>query len=271
MKKPRGRQRGAGRLDRQLRLGAARLGLVVGLVVIWEGLTRSGLVSSPAVVPGSEVLRTAFDVVGEAATWTALGQTLISWFTGLALCALIGVPVGALLGSRKTVYATVRVVLEFLRATPPVVVIPFVLLFFGPTQEMKIVLIVLGAVWPLLVQTMYGVHDLDPVMIETARAYRMRGWPFARSVALPGVLPYVITGARISAVLALLLAIGSEMITSAPGLGREILFAQTNGATRVLYGLILIAGLLGITLNMGFARFEKWALHWHPSQRTAHS
>jgi ABC-type nitrate/sulfonate/bicarbonate transport system permease component len=251
-----------------LRLQAARV--VFGLAVLfgWEALTRSGALTSSAFVPTSVVLESLQSVLTLTDLRSALAQTLTSWGIGLGLCVVIGVPVGAVLGSRSGVYSTVRVTLEFMRATPPVVLIPFVLLFFGPTQEMKIILITLGAIWPLLIQTMYGVHDIDPVVSETARLYRIRGRVLASKVVLPSVTPYVMTGLRVSGVLALLLAIGSEMITSAAGLGRQIVFAQTVGAMSTMYAYIIIVGVLGVAFSTLCNLADKRVLYWHPSMRS---
>lgn len=250
-----------------LRLQVTRIGLAVALLVLWEWVVRSGLVSNSALVPTSEVLSSLRSILGQSQFWSALWQTLISWSIGLALCVIIGVPLGALFGSRAGLYSTVRFTLEFLRATPPVVLIPFMLLFFGPTQEMKIFLITLGAVWPMLIQAMYGVHDIDPVVSETTKLYRVRGRHLVGRVVLPSVTPYLMTGLRVAGVLALLLAIGSEMITSAAGLGRQIIYAQTTGAMNIMYAYIVIAGILGILFNILCTVLDRTVLHWHPSMR----
>lgn len=253
--------------DSPLRVNAARVGLIVACLVGWELLTRLRILDNPAFVPASDIVRALWDVLWTKVLWTALGDTLTSWLVGLVLCVAIGVPLGVLFGWRASVYRSVRFLVEFFRSTPPVVLIPFVLLFFGPTQEMKIVLVVAGAVWPILIQTMYGVHDVDGTLLQTSKAYRIGGWRFVAQVLMPSVSPYVITGARVTAVLALLLAIGSEMVTSAPGLGREILMAQSGGSMGLMYALIVIAGLLGMALNFAFSKLERKVLAWHPSQR----
>ncbi|UUZ61836.1 ABC transporter permease subunit [Nocardioides sp. B-3] len=84
---------------------------------------------------------------------------------------------------------------------------------------------------------------------------------------MPTISPYPVTGARVSAVLALLLTIGSEMVTSAPGLGRAIFDAQTNNDLAGMYALIVVAGVLGLAVNSVFFFIERKALAWHPSQR----
>lgn len=257
------RTAGAGRCSNL----APQLALVVLLLASWDLLVRTGVLPASGAVRLSGIAGALGDVVFTAALWTAVGDSLTSWLVGLAVCVLVGVPLGALLGWRDGVYRSVRLVLEFVRATPPVVLIPFVLLFFGPSQEMKIFLVVLGGVWPILIQSMYGVHDLEGTLVHTARAYRIRGPRFFASVLMPTVLPYLLTGARVSAVLGLLLTIGSEMVTSAPGLGRAIFDAQTSNDLAGMYALVVVAGVIGLLVNTVFTVIERKVLSWHPSQR----
>lgn len=243
------------------------LAVVALLLALWELGCRTGTLPSTGFVPLGEIASGLAEAVTEGDFWNALRDSLLSWFAGLAICLAIGVPLGALLGWSDALYRSVRMVLEMVRSTPPVVLIPFVLLFFGPSQEMKVVLVVLGAVWPVLIQSMYGVRDVDGVLVQTARSYRVRRARFFGAIVMPSILPYVITGARVSAVMALLLTIGSEMVTSAPGLGREIFDAQSNNDLAGMYALIVVAGILGMVLNTSFSTLERKALGWHPSQR----
>jgi len=244
-----------------------QIGLALGVLLVWEAVTQLGVVTNSALVPTSEILESLASVVVQGTTWAALGQTILSWAVGLGICIIVGVPLGALFGSRAGIYSTVRFTVEFLRATPPVVLIPFMLLFFGPTQEMKIILVVLGSIWPLIIQAMYGVHDIDPVVMETAKVYRVRGRLLAFKVVLPSITPYVMTGVRVAGVLALLLTIGAEMITSANGVGRQILYAQSASAMDRMYAYIVIAGVLGIVFNMLVAFADRRVMSWHPSLR----
>jgi ABC-type nitrate/sulfonate/bicarbonate transport system permease component len=245
-----------------------RVALVVGLLAMWELLVRTGVLPASGFVPLRGITSALGDQVTTGAFWTALKDSLTSWLVGLAICIAIGVPFGALLGWRDGIYRSVRLVLEFLRSTPPVVLIPFVLLFLGPSQEMKICLVVLGGVWPILIQSMYGVHGVEGTLVHTARAYRIRGLRFFNSILMPTISPYLVTGARVSAVLALLLTIGSEMVTSAPGLGRAIFDAQTNNDLAGMYALIVVAGVIGLLVNTVFSVIERRVLSWHPSQRS---
>ena len=118
--------------------------------------------------------------------------------------------------------------------------------------------------WQVLVQVLHGVADVDPVARDTARSYRLSGWSRVRHLIWPTALPYVITGIRLAASVALILTITGELIIGTPGLGKEIAIAQTSGAVPAMYALVLVTGLLGVLVNLVTRSAERLVLAWHP-------
>jgi ABC-type nitrate/sulfonate/bicarbonate transport system permease component len=206
-------------------------------------------------------------LLGEASFWTAVGNTMQGWALGLAIAAAIAIPVGIVVGSGRLLYRALRGVIEFLRPIPSVALIPLAVLVWGSGLESKVFLAAFAATWPLLMQTLYGVQDVDPVATDTARSFGFsRGQRLLR-VTLPSSIPYIATGVRISAAVALILAVTAELVIGSPGLGREINLARQGGAVDDLYALIAVTGLLGWAMNAVFTRAERRVLHWHPSHR----
>jgi ABC-type nitrate/sulfonate/bicarbonate transport system permease component len=114
---------------------------------------------------------------------------------------------------------------------------------------------------------MYGVQDVDPVAQETARSFRMGWWSRVRHLVWPTALPYVLTGVRLAAAVALILAITAELVIGSPGLGNRIGAAQSGGAVATMYALVLVTGGLGVTVNLLARLLERRVLRWHPSIR----
>jgi len=114
---------------------------------------------------------------------------------------------------------------------------------------------------------MYGVHDVDPVAQETARSFGMGWWSRVRHLVWPTALPYVLTGVRLAAAVALILAITAELVIGSPGLGNRIGSAQSGGAVATMYALVLVTGVLGVAVNLLARLLERRVLHWHPSVR----
>lgn len=201
------------------------------------------------------------------AFWVGLWNTISSWALGLALTIVIAVPLGILLGSVRAARLSSRFLVDFLRSVPKIAILPIFVLLLGPNLEMKLLLIVYGAMWPVMLQTMYGVADVDKVIKDTAFTYRLSIFQRVVYVIAPSTLPYLLTGFRIATVSALLLAVSAEVLGSAPGLGLELILADLNGNMSLMYAYVLMLGLLGVAIHVGTGLLQRTLLRWHPSVR----
>lgn len=243
------------------------LGLLI-FAAVMEIVPRSGLVDERYLPPTSEIIRALGDEVRTASFWTATGDTLQAWAIGLAIAAGAAVVLGMVIGVIPILRTITASTIEFLRPIPSVALIPLAVLLFGTGIRSSLLLIVYAAFWQVLVQVLYGTQDVDPIAIETARSFRLSRWRQLRHVVWPTTLPYLFTGLRLAAAVALVLAITSELIIGAPGLGNEISEAQASNAVPTIYALILVTGILGVLINL-VARFaERRALRWHASVRS---
>ncbi|MCX5243329.1 ABC transporter permease [Streptomyces prunicolor] len=270
--KPAGAGTGPGGARTRHNLGAAAAPLrglagLAGLVVVLQVLPHSGLVSGDYLPPASEMARALWHLLAEGAFWTALGDTLTGWGLGLAIAVAAGLVAGIVIGSVPVLRAVTASTIEFLRPIPSVALIPVAVLLYGTDLRSVLLLVVYASFWQVLVQVLAGTQDVDPVAEDTARSYRLGGWGRVRYVMWPTALPYVMTGVRLAATVALVLTITAELVIGAPGLGHEIAVAQTSGAVPQVYALVLVTGLLGVTVNLMARAVERRALHWHPSVR----
>jgi ABC-type nitrate/sulfonate/bicarbonate transport system permease component len=240
---------------------------VAAVLALFELLTRTEVISSRHFPPPTEMFAALADEVVTGDFWTAVGNTMQGWAIGLAVAAAIAIPVGIVVGSSALLYRAVRAVIEFLRPIPSVALIPLAVLIWGSGLESKVFLAAFASTWPLLMQTLYGVQDVDPVATDTARSFGLSRAQRLLYVTLPSAVPYIATGVRISAAVALILAVTAELVIGAPGLGREINIARQGDAVDIMYALIAVTGLLGWGVNIVFSRLERRVLHWHPSQR----
>ncbi len=242
------------------------LGVVVA-VVVFELVPRVGLVDRRFLPPASEMFGALFQQIADGSLWAPVGQTLQGWALGLGTAMLIALPLGILIGSVFLLFMSTRTIVEFLRPVPSVALIPLAALVFGAGLESKWFLAAFAATWPILLQTLYGVRDVDPVGMETARSFGIRTPERLWRVVLPSALPYIVTGVRISSAVALILSVTAEMILGAPGLGYQINIARQSGAVANMYALIIMTGLIGWVLNIALSAAERRLLHWHASQR----
>ncbi|MET7752655.1 ABC transporter permease [Micromonospora sp. NPDC005367] len=258
----------AGKVGR-LTGGNALLGVVgfAAFLASLEAVPRIGLVSADYLPPISRIGTALVELVGEAEFWTALGDTVRGWFVGLSIAVLLGITVGFVIGTLPVLREFTASTIEFLRPIPSVALIPLAVLAFGTDLRSVLLLVVYASFWQVLVQVLYGVQDVDPVASETARTFGLGRWARTRYVTWPTALPYVLTGVRLAAAVALILAITAELVIGAPGLGNEIGVAQSGGAVARMYALVVVTGLLGVAVNLLARRLERWLLSWHPSLR----
>lgn len=242
-----------------------RFSALVVLLALWQlGSALLGITTLP---PPAQVFTALINLVGQPTFWIALGDTVASTLIGLFVAALLAIPLGLFVGASTFLDASSRLPIDFLRTIPAVTLIPLVVLIYGPTLAMKVVLIVFGAFFPLFVQATYAVKELDPVARDVARAYRLRTRVIWTLVMLPSSAPFLVTGLRVASTMALLLSIGAELIGNAPGIGREIALSQMGNQAPTAYAYIIVAGLLGVAINLVAARSQDKLLFWHPSVR----
>jgi ABC-type nitrate/sulfonate/bicarbonate transport system permease component len=199
--------------------------------------------------------------------WSQLGQTILVAMAGMAISACIGIVVGIVIGASDLVYRLTLGIVEFLRPIPPLVYLPFVLLVVGANMRAGIVLVVTAAVWPVLVQTAYGVRDIDPVLRDVAAAYGLTRVERMRSVVVPTILPFVASAVRIAVMMALIVTIGIELLGTGGGLGGAVHNAEQLGQYADMYSYGLVAGVLGVLISSCLLFVERRVLSWHPSYR----
>jgi ABC-type nitrate/sulfonate/bicarbonate transport system permease component len=245
-------------------LGLLGLVLFAGLL---ELLPRVGLVSMEYFPPFSSMVSALGEQVQTRSFWTAVRETVTGWGLGLAIALVAGIGVGMLLGSVDLLRRITASTIEFLRPVPSVALIPLAVLVFGLGLESTLLLVVYASFWQVLIQVIYGVQDVDPVARDTARSYQLGRWARTRYLVWPTALPYVMTGVRLAAAVALILAVTAELIIGSPGLGHEIAVAQSSGAVPQVYALVIVTGLLGVIVNLGARALERATLSWHSSVR----
>lgn len=236
------------------------VGGIAGFVIwlaIWQLLTTVGPLAGVSGIPTmSDAVGEGLRIVAYPDFWVAIGQTLGMALMGLLLAIVLGVTVGLVTAVWEPARAAFDPTIQFLRPLPPIVILPLLLMVLGPTWNFGVALAAFGAIWPIVLQVQIGIRDVDPVMLETARTMNLPWHKVQTSIVLPGAAPYIITGIRIGATFALLLAIGAGLLGGAPGLGRRILIAQEALQSDLAFGLILWSGIMGTAFAQALNMIE---------------
>jgi ABC-type nitrate/sulfonate/bicarbonate transport system permease component len=204
--------------------------------------------------------RRLLDDVAPSLARLAVGYTV-------ALCA--GIALGVAIGSSGRLRALTEPVLEFLRAIPPPVLVPVVILVAGIGDLMKVLVIVSGCLWPVLLNTVEGVRAIDPTLRDTARVYRIGGPLRLRRLVLRAASPQIVTGARQALSIGIILMVISEMFAASSGLGFTVVQFQRSFAIPEMWSGVLLLGLLGVLLSLGFRAVEARVLGWYHGLRAA--
>jgi ABC-type nitrate/sulfonate/bicarbonate transport system permease component len=242
------------------------IGIAVTLVVL-ELISRLGIVPSEYVPPVSDVIRTTVNQLPNNSFWHPIWQTIEGWALGLGIAAAVGIPLGLAIGSSQLLWHALRPTIEFLRPIPSISFIPMTILVLGNGLKGNVFLTAFGAVWPLLIQTIYGVREIDPVARDTLRSYHLGRLARIRYLVFPSALPFIATGMRIASAIALIVTVTSELVIGTPGIGNALELAQNGGNFELMYAFVLAAGLLGLAIHLLFSGVERRALRAYPSQR----
>ncbi len=254
---PRGR---GGSRSARLRRGATG---IVAFLLLLELITRSGLVDAAYFPPASTVIGRLVELVLDPAFLADVGWTLLAWVLAMAASILIAVPLGIVIGLSETMYRVTLMPIELLRPLPAVALIPLAILVLGAGTMSKVLLTLMATLWPILFNTVYGTHDVDPVATDTARSFRLPRRAVIARVVLPSAAPFVLTGVRISASLALIVLVGLELVAgTTTGIGSFILAASLTGDMGVVLAGACVAGIVGVVINAGLARIERQAFSW---------
>jgi ABC-type nitrate/sulfonate/bicarbonate transport system permease component len=196
--------------------------------------------------------------------------SILRLLTGYTGAVLVGVGLGIPLGARPRLRALFEPTLELFRAIPPPALVPVFMLLFGIGTPMKLLVIVSGAVWPVLLNTIEGVRAVDEVLADTCRCYGITGATRLRVLVLRAASPQIVTGMRQALSIAIILMVISEMSASSSGLGFAIVDFQRGFSIPQMWSGIILLGVLGFLLSLAFRLFEARALRWYHGLRLSH-
>ena len=251
-----------------------RLVVLVAAVAIWQVWASSH--RSPFFPPPSVIVARMYHLwfSGPASqlflTHDAIGNVLPSiarLLGGLAVAAVIGFPVGIAVGRSASVRGYLDPLLQFARALPPVALVTVFIALFKLGTEMEIAFVAFGTIWPILLNTIDGARSVDPLQVETARAFGLPTSQRLTRLIIPAAMPRMFAGLRLSVSLAVLLMVFSELVGSSNGVGYEMNNASSSFDLTGLWSGIVLVAILGIVLNALLAGVEWRVLRWHRGAR----
>lgn len=238
--------------------------VIAGILAIWQLVSMTPMVDTESLPSPVMVFQALITLMGTPAYWLALWSTIKIWAIGLGISALIGIPLGLMLGASRRASASTSWVVDFFRTIPTVALLPLVLLLFGPTGRMEITMIVLSAVWPILIQSMASTKQVEPLLKWVVKTFRIGTFDRIRYLWMPSVSLLISTGMRLAATMALLMTITAEYLGGAPGLGQQLSLSELAFNRPAVFAYAFTAGILGLLINLILVQIQRRTLWWHP-------
>lgn len=195
--------------------------------------------------------------------WPAIWSTLITLLMSMIVATVVGAALGYVVGRSPLADRALSPTLEFLRATPAAAVVPVFLIFMGFGRDMTITVVTFASVWPVLLNTSTGTRALNPVLMDAARSLHLGPWARITKIVLPALMPSIFLGVRVAAPVAVVMTLLVEFIVQFYGVGSRIAAAQRDYASATVYGLVVVAGIFGLGVNMIVPMIESFCLRNH--------
>lgn len=243
-------------------LASQRLLAVAALLIVWQLIIWSG--SLPSMTPGVPAIGEAIGgALASPLFWTSLGQTMTAAACGWLIAVAAGTALGLVIGSLPLLDRSTSLLIDFGRSFPVLALMPVVIMLLGATATMEIFVVSLSCLWPVLMQTIYGARRMDASVVDTARTFQIPRLLWFRRIVLPSATPFIATGVRISASIAILVAVGVEVLSQSPGLGRQITLAQQAQRWDHAFAYLFFAGMVGWGVATLLTVAERKILKWN--------
>ncbi|KPF45861.1 ABC transporter permease [Rhizobium sp. AAP43] len=240
----------------------ARYGLVIGFLVFWQVSTKLGWVNASVFPPLDEIVSALWKGISSGALLDDVAISLQR--SGIAFLAAVGlgIPLGLFMGQVRAIEQALDPLLQFFRQTSALALYPVFILLLGLGEASKVFVIFWATLFPILLSTIGGVKEVDWKLIEMARTYGASSLAIFRRVILPAAVPAIFVGLRLSATTALLLLIAAEMIGANKGIGFQVMNAQYNFQTPLMFAAILLLALLGLAANAALVLLQRKLCRW---------
>ncbi|MBI2493186.1 MAG: ABC transporter permease [Candidatus Rokubacteria bacterium] len=235
---------------------------LLGVVVLWELVTRTGWVPALFLPSPSGVIESGVEMLASGELLVHVATSLRRLLLGFGLGALLGVSVGLAVGFFSLAEAVGTPLIAATFPIPKIALLPLLILWLGIGEASKVAVITLGVFFPMAINTYTGVRNADPLLIRAAVSFGAGRFSLIRKVMLPSALPMIFAGLKLGAGTALLLLVAAEMIAANAGIGFLVLHAQNlMETTKLMVGIVLLS-FLGIVSHWLLVRLERLAIPW---------
>lgn len=232
------------------------------LVLLWQAACSTGLISTRLFASPLQILATGWGLAQDGTLQANLGVSLLRAASGLALALVTGISLALIAALSRIGENVIDAPIQILRTLPVLALAPLFILWFGIGELPKVLLVALGATFPVYLNLHKGIRAIDPKLLEMARTIGLSRWQRIRNVILPGALPDLLVGIRLAVSISWLMLVVAEQINASSGIGHMMMDAQDFLRTDIIFVGLAIYGLLGLISDQGVRILERRALVW---------
>lgn len=234
----------------------------IALIGFWHWGSTTGFIT-PLVLPAPlEALQAFINLYESGLLWQHVGASVQRLVIGWSFGTLLGVAVGMMIGLSPVARAALAPVVAAIMPVPKIALLPLFVIWFGIGEGSKVATILFGVFFPTVISTFGGVDNVDRSLIRMGQSFGLTWSSIVRKIILPGALPAILSGFRISASIAIILLVAAEMIGAEYGIGAYVLLAGSLMATDQLIAGVAILSMLGLTVSFLIGRAERYFLDW---------
>jgi ABC-type nitrate/sulfonate/bicarbonate transport system permease component len=241
--------------------------LLVLLTLLWEGVVRLKVVDTPTLPAFTEVVKAFWQLLADGTFVKVFLPSLERLFIGYFIACAVAVVLGIAMGFSRWIFRLFEPLVEILRPIPSPAYVPMAILFLGIGNEMKVFMVAFASFFPILLNTISGVMNVDRVLIDTGRTFGLSRAQLIGKIVLPSASVYIMTGMRISLAVALIVTVLAEMVTGNDGIGFFILNSQRSFHIDEMYASVIALAIVGYALNHLFVLVESRLLAWNVGLR----
>jgi ABC-type nitrate/sulfonate/bicarbonate transport system permease component len=241
--------------------------LLAALGVLWEAVVRLNVVDTPTLPALTSVLLAFWQLLIDGTFAAVFLPSLERLFIGYFIACAVAVVLGVAMGFNRWIFRLFEPLVEILRPIPSPAYVPMAILFLGIGNQMKIFMVAFASFFPVLLNTISGVMNVERVLIDTGRTFGLSRAQMITKVVLPSASVYIMTGMRISLAVALIVTVLAEMVTGNDGIGFFILSSQRSFHIAEMYAAVIALAIVGYALNHLFLFIEGHLLAWNVGLR----
>ena len=234
----------------------------LALLLLWELSARTGLIDTRFFPAPTSIVRQGVDLAGSGELWGHLSASLQRLLWGSLLGGIPALLIGIAMGLYRPIRAAIDPLISATYPVPKSAILPLILLIFGLGEASKIVMVALGVFFPVVINTISGVMQIDKIYLDVGKNFRASRWQTFRTVALPGALPSIMAGIKLGIGMGLILIAIAEMVGAKTGIGFMIWDAWQILSVETMYVGLIVISILGFLLTLILNEIEGWILPW---------